>query len=108
MIDVRGSQAEAKITKELVGEINRDAEEGLGHEYIEHFGALPTEVRRVMAMWNLTDSGGGCGCWHLGCHCTEQEAKDLCTELYRIFHRAIDAGLLVVERKLWSLRLADV
>ena len=107
MVDANGCEGEAELTEELVKEVNKDAVENLGHQYIQHFGALAAEVREVMMKWNLTDSGGGCGCWQLGCHCTEEEAKDLCTELYHRFHHAIDAGLLVVERKPWSLRLAE-
>jgi hypothetical protein len=84
-----------------------NAIQGLGHQYTKQFGALTSEVRDVMAQWNLTDSGGGCGRWHLGCHCTEEEARKLCEALYNKFSAAIDSGLLKVERKAWSLRLKD-
>jgi hypothetical protein len=107
MIDVKGMSAECDVSEKLVMDCEEDAIRHFGHKYIEQFGALPSEVREVMAMWNLTDSGGGGGCWYLGCHCTEEEAKNLCTELYHRFHHAIERGLLIVERKPWSLKLAE-
>jgi hypothetical protein len=106
MVDAKGTQSEqCELTPEIVEAINTDAAEELGHKYIEHFGALPTEVRNIMMRWNLTDSGGGCGNWHLGCHCTESEARELCIALHSRFEHAIDMGILTIERKLWSLRL---
>jgi hypothetical protein len=105
MIDVKGRMSECDISPEMVRNVQNDAVQNRGHKYVEQFGALPSEVRNVMVMWNLTDSGGGCGCWHLGCHCTEEEAHELCCELYQRFGYAIEKGLLIVERKFWSLRL---
>ena len=108
MVDAKGRQAEVtELTPKIVAAVNEDAEHELGHKYIEMFGALPTEVRSVMANWNLTDSGGGGGCWHLGCLCTEAEARDLCVTLHTRFRHAIDQGLLAIERKPWSLQLID-
>ncbi|MCK9558098.1 MAG: hypothetical protein M0R50_08685 [Candidatus Cloacimonetes bacterium] len=105
MVDAKGSTAECDISKKLVKAMHQDAESELGHKYIEEFGALPAEVRSVMSKWNLTDSGGGCGRWHLGCHSTEKEAKEICIELHTKFKHAINSGILVVERKPWSLAL---
>ncbi|MFA5767350.1 MAG: hypothetical protein WC919_05485 [Candidatus Paceibacterota bacterium] len=105
MVDAVGHQTECDVSPELVAELEEDAIQGLGHKYMEKFGALPAEVRALMSDWDLTDSGGGCGSWHLGCHCTESEAKELCTALHNRFQHAIDRGILVVRRSFWSLRL---
>jgi len=74
---------------------------------VERLGGLPTSVRNVMKEFNLTDSGIGSTGWNLGCHCTEKEAKQLCTILYKRFAKAISEELLVVERKPWALQLKD-
>jgi len=100
MVDVVGYQTECDVSPELVAEM-----EDFGHRYMERFGALPSEVRLFMSNWDLTDSGGGCGSWHLGCHCTESEAKELCVALHNRFQYAIDRGILVVRRTFWSLKL---
>jgi hypothetical protein len=105
MVDAKGSTVECEISKKLYAASIKDAEDELGHKYIEKFGALPAEVRSVMSKWNLTDSGGGYDSWHLGCHSTEKEAKEICTELHTKFKHAINAGILVIERKPWSLAL---
>ena len=107
MVDAVGCQAECDVSKDLVAEMEEDALQGLGHKYMENFGALPTEVRALMVNWNLTDSGGGCNSWHLGCHCTEPEAKELCAALHGRFQHAIDKGMLLIRRTFWSLRLKD-
>jgi hypothetical protein len=108
MVDAKGSSSECcAISPQLIEEMTEDAMQGLGHQYTKQFGALTSEVRDVMAQWNLTDSGGGCNSWHLGCHCTEAEARELCEALYNKFSTAIKSGLLKIERKAWSLRLKD-
>jgi hypothetical protein len=106
MVDAKGNKAECEVSPDLLAEMEDGISQGLEHKYIERFGALPSEVKSLMSNWNLTDSGGGCGCWHLGCHCTTVEAQNLCSELYKTFNYAISTGLLVIERKLWSLALA--
>jgi hypothetical protein len=105
MVDAVGQQAECDLSSELIAELGDDVEQNLGHRYMERFGALPTEVRRVMCDWNLTDSGGGGGSWHLGCHCTEKESRELCSALYGRFSNAIDSGILIIKRRFWSLKL---
>ncbi|MFA5766418.1 MAG: hypothetical protein WC919_00655 [Candidatus Paceibacterota bacterium] len=105
MVDAVGHQTECDISPELVAEIEEDATHELGHKYVEKFGALPSEVREVMSKWDLTDSGGGCGSWHLGCHCTDIEAKELCRTLHERFQHAIDRGILTIRRSFWSLKL---
>jgi hypothetical protein len=100
MVDAIGYQTECDVSPSLVAEM-----EDFGHKYVERFGALPSEVRLFMSNWDLTDSGGGCGSWHLGCHCTELEAKELCSALYSRFQHAIDRGILTIRRTPWSLRL---
>jgi len=103
MVDAVGFNTECDISPELIADM-----EDFSHRYMEKFGALPTEVRMLMSQWDLTDSGGGCGNWHLGCHCTEIEAKELCAALYDHFRHAIDRGILTIRRTPWSLRLKDV
>jgi hypothetical protein len=106
MVDAKGNAAECGASPDLIAEMEDGILQEDRHKYVERFGALPSEVKSLMSSWNLTDSGGGCGCWHLGCHCTTVEAQDLCSELYTTFKHAIDSRLLVIERKLWSLSLA--
>ena len=91
----------------VIEEMTEDAaQENTTHEYVERFGAnLAANVRKVMKQFRLTDSGGGCGGWHLGCHCTEAEARLLCQRLYYRFGKAIKAGHLKVVRHHWSIRL---
>lgn len=107
MVDARGTHSERMPSQELVGDMVEDATKDTDSfgTYVDSFGALPSEVRSVMRKWNLTDSGCGWDSWHLGCHCTEQEARQLCGELYRRFGHAINVGILKIERKPWSLRL---
>jgi hypothetical protein len=102
MVDAVGYHTECDVSPELVAEM-----EDFSHRYMNRFGALPSEVRLFMSNWDLTDSGGGCGSWHLGCHCTESEAKALCAALYEHFSYAIDRGILTIRRTPWSLMLKD-
>lgn len=92
MVDVVGSNSECSVSRALIDDIANDATQGLEHRYIEKFGSLASEVRTFVSQWNLTDSGGGGGFWHLGCKCTEAEAKELCSSLYVRFSHAIDCG----------------
>lgn len=73
------------------------------HAALDQAGGLAVEVRKVMDRYNLTDSGFGCESWHLGCHCTQAEAQELCGELYDRFGKAIQAGQLEIDRHAWSL-----
>jgi len=70
-------------------------------------GSLAQTVREWIESngFNLTDSGIGCG-WHLGAHCTENEAKRLICGLRTRFARALDAGIIYVVRHFWSLSIS--
>jgi hypothetical protein len=100
MVDAVGSHTECDVSPELVADM-----ECFSHRYMDRFGTLPSEVRLFMANWDLTDSGGGCNSWHIGCHCTESEARSLCSALHNHFKYAIDRGILTIRRIPWSLKL---
>jgi hypothetical protein len=53
----------------------------------------------------LTDSGGGLGSWHLGCHCTNAESHSLCTNIRKKFCNHFDSGYLKLSRKYWGMVL---
>jgi hypothetical protein len=55
--------------------------------------------------FKITDSGGGCGGWHIGVPCNESTARRLCTMIYTQFSKAIKAGLLRVDRHFWRWKL---
>jgi hypothetical protein len=58
-----------------------------------------------LSIWgfNITDSGGGCGGWHLGYPCTEMESRRLCTLIHTKYSYYIQEGMLRVARKYWSM-----
>lgn len=108
MVDVSYSpkcpQSE-EVSEKQIKEFLDAAEEGRASEEIDKHGALAENVRKLMAKYHLTDSGHGGGGWDLGCHSTESEAQSLIRELHSRFQKAIDAGLIRVTRKKWSLRI---
>jgi len=97
----------AIVSEDLLEEVVDDATGERTHNYIQRSGALASEVRKVMSKYHLTDSGmGGC-CWHLGCHCTHEEARDLMMELYARFGKALKSGMIYIDRHFWSIDLKD-
>ncbi len=68
-------------------------------------GPLAQNISSFLARagYVVTDSGGGVGGWHMGVHCTPGQAWQLYRDAYRLFKRAIAAGLLTVTIKPWSL-----
>jgi hypothetical protein len=100
MVDAVGYHTECDVSPELVADM-----ECFSHRYMDRFGALPSEVRLFITNWDLTDSGGGCNSWHIGCHCTESEARSLCSALHEHFKHAIAMGILTIRRTPWSLKL---
>lgn len=74
-------------------------------EYSRRWGVRACGVCKVMSKFNLTDSGSEGSRWHLGCHCTESEAYQLCRALTNEFGGALTKGFLSIERKPWSIEL---
>ena len=110
MVDATGSGVEMSEPEyeKLMNAVMEDAsKEKPTHSYVESSGGLAAEARKVMNTFNLTDSGSGSDGWHLGCHCTEIEAHQLCRKLHMQFAKAIDAGLLKVKRMAWALDLKE-
>lgn len=110
MVDAVGRSADCQVSKKLLNEMvegSTSPDRDVRHAYTDKFGGLNAEVKKVMSKYHLTDSGGGGGGWHLGCHCTEFEAQTLCRELHVRFAKAIEAGRLEIQRKDWSLSLAQ-
>jgi hypothetical protein len=107
MVDVHGSAKcceQTEITEEVIEDVITSAAAG-NHNYMDKHGPLAQNVKRVMSQFRLTDSGGGDGSWHLGCHCTEAEAQNLIYKLHLEFGKAIKAGLIHVDRHAWALEL---
>jgi len=73
-------------------------------------GALAQNVHRFITEelhLEITDSGGGCGSWHLGTFCTYAIMECLTTALHRQFAKAIAAGLIEVQVKFWGWRFRE-
>lgn len=70
-------------------------------------GKIYEEVRDWLLKNNyvLTDSSGGLGSWHLGCHCTNSESHLLCNSIRKVFFIHFDSGYLKLSRKYWSMKL---
>ena len=81
-------------------------------ESIEEFAAsIGGGLRASLKAWlelvapPITDSGGGVGGWHLGCHCTPSEAWMLYKAFKEKWRKACQAGLLSCEMKSWSRKV---
>lgn len=105
MVDVEGTD-EPNMSE---GEGGKAVERFLaeGDKALDSVGNLVAEVRKFMSKWNLTDSGYGCGGWHLGCYCTWVEASELVDALYKRFEKAIKMKLIVIRPKVWSASLKE-
>jgi hypothetical protein len=71
-------------------------------------GNLASTIREWIAdklYMQITDSGGGCGGWHMGVPCNEEQSRTLCKSLHSEFARAIDSGLIKVLCRFWGWRL---
>lgn len=72
---------------------------------LEAISNLAGDIRKDLENqgYNITDSGGGMTGWHLGVHCTEEEANTLSAYLHNVYARALEVGMIELERKPWSL-----
>ena len=63
-------------------------------------------ISRELGM-RITDTGGGCGGWHIGTPCDQVEMESLTASLHAKFAKAIAAGLLEVRVKFWNWRFKE-
>jgi hypothetical protein len=67
--------------------------------------AVETFLHRHHA--NVTDRGAGVVGWHIGAHCSPGEAWHMYRDAQLVFHAAIEAHLLTITIKPWSVRRMD-
>lgn len=101
MVDAVGKEKIGK--KDAKGFLRAIIEDS--HSAVDRVGDLAARVREVMEQFSLTDSGAGSVGWHLGCHCTQNEAERLVFMLHLRFPDEIESGALEIRRMPWSLDL---
>jgi len=68
-------------------------------------------LRQAIKNWGfiITDSGGGCGGWHLGIPGTESESRAFCSMMHKHFGHWIQEGFITLRRKWWGkARFSDI
>lgn len=81
---------------------------GLTHEALAEMqdqqSSYPSAIRALFQELEIpiTESGGGCGGWHLGSVCTQDQADRLCAAFFKRFTPAVKAGLLSCGRHWWG------
>lgn len=74
-------------------------------------GAAGGALMREVGAWvqeqeyDAPDRGAGMGSWHIGCHCTQEEANILCSTIRRRFHHQFDSGELRLRRRFWGIKI---
>ena len=58
--------------------------------------------------FDITDTGGGCGMWHMGAYCTEQESRNLLRLMHEHFKEFLEEEALVLKRIYWGIEWPDV
>ena len=106
MVDVHGGKEDPNMPEEdCKAAIEATLERR--HAAVDMRGDLAKRVLEIMQDYNLTDSGQGGGEWHLGCHCTGDEALDLCARLHTVFWQELADLKIKVLRIDWSLRFVE-
>jgi len=74
------------------------------------FGELPRKVRAWIEEhhFEISDSGSGCGGWHLGVPCSDKDAARLCQLAQDKLKVYLDAGVLTICLRFWGWRFEDV
>jgi hypothetical protein len=111
MVDVHGTESNL-CDDEAFGEGIDLLQENDGDGFASRAGgAMMQQVRRYITEelgMRITDSGGGCGGWHLGTPCGEAEMQTLTAALHGRFAKAVAAGLISVQVKFWKWRFREV
>ena len=86
------SALESEVTPEALAEMQ------------DRQSSYPSEIRKMFDELEIpiTESGGGCGGWHIGSVCTQDQADRLCAVFHKRFASAIEAGLLRAGRHWWG------
>lgn len=101
MVDIEGEDLPENFTEDIVksGDFENIP------SALSKASDLCASIRMGLSNWEfrISDSGGGCGGWHLGCPCTEMESRKLCTLIHSKYGYYIQEGILGVSRKYWSM-----
>ena len=70
-------------------------------------GPLMTQVEAWLRLqqYDVPDRGAGLGGWHVGCHCTQEEADRLCRDIRVAFRDHFQAGELRLHRRFWGIKV---
>lgn len=76
------------------------------HEAVANHDNICVLVRSYLTekRFKITDSGGGCGGWHLGVPCTEPESRKMIRLMRRDFAEFFEAGVLKMKRMFWGAK----
>lgn len=104
MVDVvgKGSCSE-ELKKETICSMN--FENGISKQ-----GNLADIIQRFVKDNNfkITDRSFSCDSWQIGIPCNEFESRRLCTLLHHRFKKAIEVGLIKIQRHFWHWRFSDL
>tara|TARA_R110002049_G_scaffold177616_2_gene344812 strand:- start:441 stop:1031 length:591 start_codon:yes stop_codon:yes gene_type:complete len=103
MVDVVGESSDTCNAKEI---FNVFEETGDMHEAVAKHDNVCALVRSYLTEigFIITDSGGGCGGWHLGVPCTEPESRKLIKLMRQDFAEFFEAGVLKMKRMFWGAK----
>jgi len=98
MVDINGTGRASQCEEEDLQKALKDAEDPNDSvkKALEAQGPLVHAVHDFIRAnnWNLTDSGGGVGGWHLGIHATSEEVPIILEKTYNEFQPSFEHKLV--------------